>query len=237
MQDTQMKRLGLVVAGTDTGVGKTTVTRGLLRALVLRGVNPTPYKPVETGVLDPDQSDAAALRQAARATASLQRVCPFFLRLPVAPVVAARDEGIELSVAALCNAQPPYTGGPLIVESAGGILSPISRYETNADLVVALDFPVLLVGRNSLGTINHCALAVRELRQRRLQLAALVLVNVSPPGPDGSTNASCIADLCGVTASLVMPFLPAASDDELALQVLSSPNLVALMDTLEKSPG
>lgn len=202
------------MAGTDTGVGKTTFTRGLLRALHRAGAQPTPYKPVETGVTNVAFSDAAALAAASETNLRLAQVCPFSFPLPVAPVVAAAARGICLSVAALVNAAPQKR--PLIVESAGGLLSPLSPHETNADGAALFGFPLVLVARNSLGTINHCALALAELRRRDLPLHALVLVNVAPPGPDAATNARCIEDLCGVRPRLVLPYAPAATDDELA---------------------
>lgn len=208
------QRSGFFVVGTDTGVGKTTFTRGLLRALRGNGHQPVPYKPVETGVGEPEATDAAALARAAQTPLHLRQICPFSFPLPVAPVVAAAEQGIALSVRALLNATPP--GSPLVVESAGGLLSPLSARQTNADVAEAFGLPVILVARNSLGTINHCALALAELRRRQLPVFALVLVNVAPPGPDGGTNARCIEDLCGLRPRLTLPFAPTATDDDLA---------------------
>lgn len=223
---------GLFVAGTGTGVGKTTFTRGLLRALARREYQPFPYKPVETGFADPLRSDAYALSEAAGHPHTVATACPFQFALPAAPVVAARLEGIELSARALTNALPKNLSGPLIVESAGGLLSPLSPRETNVNIAELLVFPIVLVGHNSLGTINHCALAIAELKRRRLPLAALILVNVQPEGVDGPFNAQCIGDLCGVLPSLILPYDPTASDDLLADRVEASDDLRGLMHRL-----
>jgi dethiobiotin synthetase len=226
---------GVFVAGTDTGVGKTTFTRGFLRALSRKNCAPVPYKPVETGFLDPLRSDANALRLASRSNLELAQICPFPFLEPLAPVVAAQLLGISLSVDALCNARPSQHGDPLVIESAGGLLTPISRKETNADIAAAFAFPIILVARNSLGTINHCALAITEIQRRRLPLAALVLVDVSPRALDGSTNAACIADLTGVAAETILPFDPTATDDQLAEHLESVPHMAAILESLSNS--
>lgn len=222
------------MVGTDTGVGKTTFTRGLLRALCRKGRSPVPYKPVETGFVDPTRSDANALRSAARSNLALSAVCPFPFLEPLAPVVASQLQGISLSVNALYNAKPQQHGEPLVVESAGGLLSPISQQKTNADFASLFAFPIVLVARNSLGTINHCGLALSELQRRKLPLAALVLVDVAAATLDGSTNAKCIADLTGVVAATTLPFDPTASDDQLAEHLEAAPEIVALLNSLSR---
>jgi dethiobiotin synthetase len=233
--DIEARAKGVFVAGTDTGVGKTTFTRGFLRALCRKGNAPVPYKPVETGFVDPLRSDANALKLAARSNLDLSLICPFPFLEPLAPVVASQLQGISLSVDALCNAKPPQRGEPMVVESAGGLLTPLSRKETNADIAAAFAFPIILIARNSLGTINHCALAIAEIQRRQLPLAALVLVDVSPQNLDGSTNAKCISELTGVVAATTLPFDPTATEDQLAEHLESVPHIAAILKSLSNS--
>ena len=112
------------------------------------------------------------------------------------------------------------------------MLSPISRNETNDDVAAAFAFPIVLVARNGLGTINHCALAIKELQRRTLPLAALVLVDVATQALDGRTNARRIADLTGVVAATTLPFDPTATYDQLAEHLEAAPEICALLNSL-----
>jgi dethiobiotin synthetase len=172
---------GVFVAGTDTGVGKTTVSVGLVRLLRRAGRAPVPFKPVETGCA-PEPLDAVRLRRAADAPAALDEICPFAFALPAAPAAAAELAEVVLDVADLAARARTLSarGDCLLVEGAGGLLSPYGPGQTNADLAEHLALPVLLVARVSLGTINHVALTVAELTRRRLTLAAVVLVRTTP---------------------------------------------------------
>jgi len=159
---------GLFIAGTDTGVGKTTVAVALARLASRVGRIPIPYKPVETGCA-PDAEDARRLWEAARPPIRLVEVCPFPLTLPAAPAAAAAAIGIRLDVAALAQQGLSLgtRGDFLIVEGAGGLLAPYDGASTNADLAVHLGLPVLVVARTALGTINHIALTLSALGNAR----------------------------------------------------------------------
>ena len=218
---------GVFVAGTDTGVGKTTVAVGLARLALRRGRVPIPYKPVETGC-DPIPGDARRLWEAARPPTTLEETCPYPLALPAAPAAAAAAVGLRLDLIDLiCRAELIAARGDfLIVESAGGLLVPYDRMVTNADLAKRLRLPILLVGRTALGTINHVALTVAELARRALPLAGIVLVcSTEGAGPHEATNATLIQDLTGLRPLGPVPFL---SSSELA-----DPDKVA--DALERA--
>jgi dethiobiotin synthetase len=212
--------IGVVVLGTDTGVGKTTVSVGLTRLLRRTGRRPIPFKPVETGCA-PEPMDATRLWQAADRPAPLDQVCPYALALPAAPAAAAEAVGLSLSIAELARRARALAprGDALIVEGAGGLLSPYAPGETNADLAQLLGLPVVLVSRTSLGTISHTALAVAELARRNLALAGVVLVRVVPDEePHESTNARWIEATAGVAPLGTIPWLPPAerTDDRFA---------------------
>jgi dethiobiotin synthetase len=201
---------GVFITGTDTGVGKTTVACALLALARSRGLLPLPWKPVETGAAGLPE-DALRLRAAAgRDDLALSDVCPFAFASPVAPAKAAAEAGIAVGPEALLAAarlMPP--GDFLLVESAGGLLSPYAPGFTSADLAALLALPVLLVSRNALGTINHTALALAEIRRRGLPLAGVVLVDTTPePTPDRQGNADLIFSLTGVRPLGPLPFVP-----------------------------
>jgi dethiobiotin synthetase len=216
---------GLFIVGTDTGVGKTTVGAGLIRLLRRSGRRPIPFKPVETGCA-PAPLDATRLWRAADRPLPLAEICPFALALPAAPAAAAAALGSERDLDDLVRrALTAATAGDcLVVEGAGGLLSPYGRGWTNADLATRLGLPILLVARVALGTINHVALTIGELARRKLPLAALVLVRTQPEAaPHEPSNARLIEETTGVAPIGTIPWLSPAehADDERLAAIVS----------------
>ncbi len=171
------------VTGTDTGVGKTTFGLALLRAAAARGLSTAAMKPAETGCEDRPEGDrypqdASSLLITSTLRVDLDVVCPFRLREPLAPAVAARLEGteialdeIERSFRYLVKMAPDL----LVVEGAGGLLVPLTETMTMADLAAALALPLIIVARDSLGTINHTLLTASRARSSGLEIAGVVL--------------------------------------------------------------
>jgi len=173
----------LFITGTDTGVGKTFVACALAHALRARGVRVAVMKPIETGVVG-EPEDALRLRAAAEDPAPLDDICPYRLRAPLAPAVAARLEGVAIDVDRLAGliVQRAAAADVLLVEGAGGLLVPIRGMTTFAELAARLALPVLIVGANRLGTINHCALTARVAAAAGLTVRGFVLSEpASPP--------------------------------------------------------
>lgn len=240
----------LLLLGTDTGVGKTTLARGLLQLAHQRGLTLVPFKPAETGCA-PEPSDARDLLAAAtfcdchnahavegaHGDASRLRaltpadICPYRFSEPIAPSTAARAAGVHIEPArirAVAERLAPL-GDALLVEGAGGVLSPYGPGFTGASLAELLALDVLLVAANRLGTINHTALAVAELRRRGLTLRGIVLVDVTAAGgPDRADNAREIADLTGVAPLGVLGFTPAPTPLTLAKRVAADLDLKPL---------
>jgi len=227
---------GVFLLGTDTAVGKTTVGVALLHLLAARGLRPVPFKPVETG-LGQHPSDASRLRDAAmRADLPIDVVCPFRFPAPLAPAAAAQASGTGLDLQALLSAAAAAGsfGAPLIVESAGGLLTPYADNLTSADLASALGLPVLLVARNALGTVNHTALSVLEIRRRALSLLGIILVHTDPSvTPDQPSNASLIARLTGIPPLGVLPHLPSPTPSLLAAALEQAVDLRPLLPLLQ----
>ena len=164
----------LLVTGTDTGIGKTLVTAAIAAALAARGMRIGVAKPAETGcserggVLYPE--DAATLAAAAGAPEPLDLVCPYRFAEPLAPALAAERAGSTIDVEALVAALRTRAAALdlLLVEGAGGLLVPLTRSATYADLAIALAAPVLLVIGSRLGAINHALLTLAALEARAI---------------------------------------------------------------------
>ncbi len=201
---------GLFVTGTDTGVGKTEVSCAILRDARARGVDAVAMKPAQSGAVAGEPSDAERLLEACGGVEPLAAICPYALAAPLAPAVAARLEGVEISFGRIVDGARALAArhDALLVEGAGGLLVPLTARETYADLAVALALPVLLVGRAGLGTVNHVALTVEALRRRGLAVAAIVLNRTAPEDdPSVATNAGEIARLTGIAPAAILPWV------------------------------
>jgi dethiobiotin synthetase len=164
----------IFITGIGTGVGKT-----LISAIVTEALGAHYWKPVQAGFADGTDSEWVAERisavhaQAAGAEAP-SRVVPelYKLKLAASPHIAAREEGIVISLDKIAEALP--TVGPLIVEGAGGLLVPLNEREFVLDLVKKLDAIVILVSRNYLGSINHSLLTAEVCRSHGLKVAGWI---------------------------------------------------------------
>ena len=173
--------LGLFFTGTDTGVGKTFVTAAVTRILRRQGHRVVVCKPVATGASWKDgrwiSDDTVALAKAAGVTGDLSRVTPWTFTDPVAPPVAAKRAGVELTldqiIRAVQDRREPEKA--ILIEGVGGLLCPLTEKETVADLVEALHLPLVVVARRSLGTLNHTLLTLEVARTRGLPVVGVVI--------------------------------------------------------------
>jgi dethiobiotin synthetase len=157
----------VAVAGTGTGVGKTYVGAALVRALRARGFVVAARKPVQSFASDDPSTDADVLAVASGEEPKL--VCPAarWLRVPIAPPMAADALGLPPFTIADLAAEVRATAPPdalVLVETAGGVRSPIADDGDSAALIDALGPAlVVLVADAGLGTINVVRLSVEAL--------------------------------------------------------------------------
>jgi dethiobiotin synthetase len=169
------------VTGTDTEVGKTTIAAGLLHAARLAGLSTAAAKPVASGCEITAEglrnSDALALLGECTLPLRYEQVNPLAFEPAIAPHLAAREAGVELTVATL--AEPVRRVFALhaqfsLVEGAGGWRVPLAGDETLSDLAIALSLPVILVVGVRLGCINHALLSAEAIERDGLRLAGWV---------------------------------------------------------------
>jgi dethiobiotin synthetase len=214
---------GLFITGTDTGVGKTYVAAAIARAVRAAGHAVGVYKPVASGCgtggaarvvqVEPGiEEDAVILWQAAGRPAELERVCPQRFAAPLAPHLAARAEGRDVDRALLREGLKYWQARSelVIVEGAGGLLSPLTDEEYNADLALEFGYPLVVVAHNRIGVINQVLQTVLTARRHGdgLGVAAVVLNCVTPPGDDPSvaTNRDELVKRCDVPVICELPF-------------------------------
>lgn len=171
---------GLFVTGTDTDVGKTWVAALIARELVAAGVSTGVSKPACSGaVVDgevcrwPDLDTLAA----AGGVSDINAVCSQRFLAPLAPPVAARMEGRRVDLDAMKSSLLAWTAiaEVVVVEGVGGLLCPLTDDETVADFAGWTGFPLIIVARLGLGTINHSLLTIEVARQRNLNVAGVIL--------------------------------------------------------------
>ena len=185
---------GLFVTGTDTDVGKTWVGTQLIQALILRGVNVVPRKPIESGWPELTENlpttDTWKLAKAAGLSEQLDSICPNRFPAPLSPVRAARMVGRELSLNEIRDQCLTNTNENdfLYVEGAGGFYSPLVEDGLNADLASKLSLPVVLVANNKLGCISQVLLCCEAMQRRQLDLRAIVLNQVNPDSQTEAMN-------------------------------------------------
>jgi dethiobiotin synthetase len=181
---------GLIITGTDTGVGKTFVAAQIIGALRERGIRVGAYKPVVSGCIagaaGPVWDDLTRLQAALGGEVPIERIAPQRFLAPLAPPVAARLEGRAVDPILLRQGIEWWNDRVdiVMVEGAGGLLSPLTETETVADLACDLGFPLVVVARLSLGTINHTLLTLEAAACRRLSVAGIVLNEPAPADPD-----------------------------------------------------
>ena len=174
-----MPNTSIFITGTDTNVGKTTITAASILALQQQGTSVGILKPIETGVdsKNREQSDTERLRGLLSPTPSFDSVCLYAFPQPLAPLAAAREteRPIELSRIRAHIHKLAQQYSFLLIEGAGGIFTPITPNHTMRDLVAFLNIPCLIVGHTNLGGINHCLLTLEALQHAGITVGGIIL--------------------------------------------------------------
>jgi dethiobiotin synthetase len=177
---------GVFIAGTDTGVGKTRTAVTVVRALVARGLGVAVMKPVAAGAdATADglrNDDALALMAAANVPAEYALVNPCCLRSAISPHLAAAEQGVTIDTAHIAQAFTELSrrADCVVVEGAGGWLTPIDDHHTMADLARLLHLPIVLVVGLRLGCLNHAQLTARTIDADGLHLGGWVANHLDP---------------------------------------------------------
>jgi dethiobiotin synthetase len=191
-----------LVTGTDTGVGKTFVTSGLVRFARSKGFDSVGMKPICTG----DNDDVRQLLEACGFCEPQHLINPVWYRTPVAPYAASVIEDRLIDVGAICEAFEKLATrhSSVLVEGAGGIAVPILADYDFRDLAREIGLQVIVVAANRLGVLNHSRLTVEAIRSAGLE-CSLIALNSMRREPDISqaTNLSLMESLLDVPIAAV----------------------------------
>ncbi len=198
------------VTGTDTEVGKTLVSCGLIAALQARYSVVNGYKPIAAGACVKQHGlandDATALLQASSSNLDYKEVNPVVFEPPIAPHIAARFAKQEIDVAAMTQGLAALKAKSdwVLVEGAGGWHVPLNSKNTLSQWAVEQGLPVILVVGIKLGCLNHALLSAEAIRASGLKLMGWVANNLNEPNSvstlnvaylKGAMSAPCIAEI------------------------------------------
>lgn len=211
------------IAGTDTEVGKTTIAAGLLCAARRQGLSTAACKPVASGSeTSPEglrNSDALALLSQCSLPLTYDEVNPLAFAPAIAPHLAAREAGVELTAEVLLapvrhilNKNADFT----LVEGAGGWRVPLADGGYLSDLPVALGLPVILVVGVRLGCINHAVLSAEAIARDGLRLVGWVANIVDPATSRLDDNLATLEQLLPAPCLGRVPRLADASPEAVA---------------------
>ncbi|MGO8766163.1 MAG: dethiobiotin synthase [Limisphaerales bacterium] len=191
------------IAGTDTGVGKTLISCLLVKFLRERNVNAAALKPVCSGGRD----DARAIVAAMDGALTLDEINPWHFRAPLAPVLAARREKRKIKLPeVLAHVRAMQRRFDVVlVEGAGGLLSPLGERLDSRDLIVGLRARPVIVAPSKLGVVNHVLLTLEALPRKARSEARVVLMSASRPDVSAAANAKLLAEFIAPGWIFVLP--------------------------------
>lgn len=220
-----MAKKQFFVTGTDTNVGKTLISAGLLLVAKNLGQRTAALKPVAAGCEKTDaglrNADAVLLQSVITEALVYEQINPIALQAAIAPHIAAVQEKRVLSadrIAGFCRGslqQADFT----LVEGAGGWRVPLNPRETMADLARILQLPIILVVGVRLGCINHALLTVEAIRNDGLPLAGWVANCVDPDMPALQENIESLAMRIPAPCLGIVPWLTSPDPEQVAAAI------------------
>jgi dethiobiotin synthetase len=168
---------GIFVVGTDTGVGKTCICAGILK-LLHGSVKVAYWKPIQTGTIV--GNDCKEVQELTSLPADCFIESTYRFPEPLAPHLAAKKWGktIELPVLMDTLDKQQKAGTFLIIEGAGGVLTPYNEHMLQIDFMKKVGFPTLVIGQDRVGQVNQTLLTLRALKDANLEVLGIILTKM-----------------------------------------------------------
>lgn len=169
----------IIIAGTDTGIGKT-----LCSALLMTALEGTYFKPIQSG--SKEDNDTNTVRSLSELSDEHFLKEKYLLEEPLSPHLAAEIDNVEIDLNEITlSKEVKYN--PLIIEMAGGLMVPVTRKILFIDILPKFNAEVILCARSGLGTINHALLSIEALKSRNIKVAGLVFIGEENPDNQKTT--------------------------------------------------
>lgn len=192
--------MSIIIAGIHTGIGKT-----ICSAVLTEALGHDYWKPVQAG--DLDASDSIFVKNHISNAKTVIHPEAYRLTIPASPHYAAAQDGVEIR---LDNLALPKSDNSIIVETAGGLMSPLSDTLLNMDLIKYLNLPVILVTNDYLGSINHTLMSVEILRGANIEILGLVF-----SGKRVDATRTFIENYTGLKTLLEIPYFETLAKETL----------------------
>lgn len=219
---------GFFVTGTDTDIGKTLVSLGLVERLKQRNNKVAIMKPVATGCQHTEQGlrndDAELLHKHASMQFGYDVINPYAFAPAIAPHIAANEQGIRIDIEKI---YAHFVGIAqyneyVVVEGAGGWQAPLNDFQTMADLAKRLKLPIILTVGIRLGCINHALLTAESIQQQGLHLAGWVANQIEPEMPYAEENIQAIEERLSAPRLGTIPYLESLRSHALDPKVIAN---------------
>ncbi len=220
---------GYFITGTDTGVGKTTVTLGLMHYLQAHGQRVAAMKPVASGCVNTADGlrndDALKLQQQASVALAYSQVNPYAFEPAIAPHIAASANGIRIEPGRILQAYSELSGTVdcMLVEGVGGWQVPLDGQYTTADLACRLGLPVILVVGLRLGCLSHARLTADAIAAGGLPLAGWVVNSPAPLAEAWEETTNALIKIINAPLLGIVPVLKAVSAEAVAARLSAAP--------------
>jgi dethiobiotin synthetase len=219
------------ITATDTGIGKTTITAALAFALKNMGVNVGVMKPFATGTQQKTgykSVDVAILANSVQSQDPEELINPYFFPVPASPYAAANKLRVNIDVdSVMDNFEKLQTMHDVVlVEGIGGILTPILKNYSIANLIKDMNLDPLVVTSSRIGTVNHTLMTLNAAQQYGLKVRGLIINNTDPDGYDVDDLKNDLKNLSGVDVLCTIPHLNNVKINEVA-EIIRRSNLIS----------
>ncbi|CAC9635502.1 Dethiobiotin synthetase (EC 6.3.3.3) [uncultured Gammaproteobacteria bacterium] len=190
---------GLFISGSGTDVGKTFVASYIIRALNAK-YRVVARKPIESDCVKASDGllpkDAVLLNNVCSNPGPIDAVCRFKFSACVSGEKASIEQGLSIILKDLVKAvQPSSSDDFVVIEGAGGLYSPMAQQVLNSDFAVAINLPMVIVVKDELGAINQALLSIEAAKKHKLNIAMLVLNQITPNSLDNAKALSAYTDV------------------------------------------
>lgn len=201
------------ITGTDTGVGKTSITAGLAGTMNRLGINVGVMKPIATGIPQKSgfkSSDVTILHEASGTKDPEEIINPLFMPLPTSPYDASKllNTRVDMSMILEKFKKLLSIHDVVLVEGIGGVMTPITEKIFVADMIKSMEIETIIVTRATLGTLNHTVMTCNTCKDYGIKIKGLVINNFDEKGTVAEKNApATLHEITGIDILGIVPFI------------------------------